>query len=55
MPRSWSVEFRILVDVDELDNVDEIWEEAVDIFRSGGGDIIGHTIYCNDEIVEENP
>ena len=55
MQPNWSVEFRILVDVDELDSVDEVWEQAVDVLRAGGGDITGHTIYKDDEIVEENP
>lgn len=58
MPRdgnNWSVEFRILVDVDELDDVDGVWERAVDILRSGGGDITGHSIYCNDQVIEEVP
>lgn len=54
-PDNWSVEFRILVDVDDVKDADEAWEEAVDILRAGGGDITGHTIYRNNESVEEVP
>jgi hypothetical protein len=37
------VHYKLVVEV-EADNADDAWDQATDILRGGGGDIIGHSI-----------
>lgn len=43
MPRKFDVYFRVIVEV-EAEDLDDAWEQAIDILRDGGGDLIGHSI-----------
>lgn len=45
MPREYWVYFRMVVEVNaEEGDLDDAWEQAVEILRDSGGDIIGHSI-----------
>lgn len=44
MQREYWVYFTLAVDVKAGENLDEVWEEATEILRGGGGDIISHSI-----------
>lgn len=50
------VHYRLVVEVEDAEDLDDAWEQATDILRSGGGDIIGHTITeSNGTVLEEAP
>lgn len=55
MPREMWVHFRVCVECGECEDADEAWETAVDILRSGGGDLLGHTIVDKNGAIEEVP
>jgi len=49
------VHYRLVVEVDDAEDADDAWEQATDILRGGGGDIIGHSICDENGTVEEAP
>jgi len=50
------VHYRLVVDIDDAKDADDAWEQATDILRGGGGDIIGHSIIDeNGNAIEEAP
>ena len=49
------VHFKVVVEVDDAEDVDDAWDKAVDILRDGGGDLIGHTICDKNGAIEEVP
>jgi len=42
------VHFKLVVDLDDAKDLDDAWDQAIDILRDGGGDIIGHSIIDDD-------
>lgn len=50
------VHFKLVVDIDECEDADDAWDQAIDILRDGGGDIIGHAIIdAEGNAIEEAP
>jgi hypothetical protein len=50
------VHFKLVVEVEDAEDLDDAWDQATESLRDGGGDIIGHTI-CdkNGAVKEEAP
>lgn len=49
------VHFRLVVEIEDAEDADDAWDQAVDILRDSGGDIIGHTICDENGAIEEVP